>query len=276
MTIWYRKISLWHKGTSLTLSVVVYFCIFCVGTILALISNDGSLPPLPTGSARLYLLGVGFLIPASWLAQYILLSHVGASTVAVAQTINFLMVAVFGFAFLGDPMGKYVLLGGLLLILGVIVALSIQSVGKHKDTLRIRYRLLLVLAASLCLAGGLMFEKLAIDSIGVSSYAFYGWMMQFIGAVILFLIFGRKEVKSLVVSFWPKAIFAGLLTATAGGLFIYSLSKGLLSSIILSGTAKVALTSFFAIWLLKERNDIKRRLLALSLAIAGLIVIFQL
>lgn len=88
------------------------------------------------------------------------------------------------------------------------------------------------------------------------------------------IIFGRKEIAKTNSSFWPQALIAGLLTALAGALFILSLSKGLLSVIILAASAKVALTAVLAIWLLKERNNIKRRIAAIFITITGLIVIF--
>lgn len=275
MTIWYRIVSIKNKNKFFLLSFVVYGVVALVGLMLALASFRGVLPSFPSGSARWYLIGEGILIPLSWLAQFKLLTLIGAANIAIAQTINFVTVALFGFLFLGDTLSSHILLGGTLLIAGVIIAFSIKRDEKIKKNAPLVIKVGLLLVSSLSLAGGLMFEKLAIDSISVWSYSFYGWGMQFVGAAILLIIFGRKEIAKTNSSFWPQALIAGLLTALAGALFIFSLSKGLLSVIILAASAKVALTSILAIWLLKERNNIKRRILAISVTITGLIIIFN-
>ena len=134
---------------------------------------------------------------------------------------------------------------------------------------------MLLALSSITLALALMFEKLAIDSIGVWDYALYGWAAQLAGALVLFGVFGRKEfTMSVPFDFWKKATIAGLLTAISGSLFIYSLSKGLLSSVILASSAKVALTAFLGFWLLRERNNLGRRVAAVAFSIFGLLVIF--
>ena len=98
---------------------------------------------------------------------------------------------------------------------------------------------------------------------------------QLAGALVLFGVFGRKEfTMSVPFDFWKKATIAGLLTAISGSLFIYSLSKGLLSSVILASSAKVALTAFLGFWLLRERNNLGRRVAAVAFSIFGLLVIF--
>jgi uncharacterized membrane protein len=109
---------------------------------------------------------------------------------------------------------------------------------------------------------------------GVWSYVLYGWTLQFIGAAILFIIFGRVELKKVQRGFWPAALLAGVLTSLTGALFIIALSKGMLSEVILSSIAKVVLTTVLAVIVLKERNKIGRRFAALTLAIVGLIMLF--
>ncbi len=136
-------------------------------------------------------------------------------------------------------------------------------------------KVVFVAISSIALAIGLTCEKLAIDSMGVWSYVLYGWTLQFVGAAMLFLIFGKQEIKKIPNSLWRAAIIAGMLTALSGALFILALSKGMLSEVILSSIAKVVLTTVLAIIVLKERNNIQQRLLALGLAIIGLLMLFS-
>jgi drug/metabolite transporter (DMT)-like permease len=278
MTIWYRKVSIWYPKRIFSISLSIYVVVALTGFLLGFFHNDFTLPPFPNGKVLLYILGEGFFIPVAWLFSYKLLSIIGASSMAIAQSVNFLTTALFGIILLGDPFSLYLLVGGSLLISGVILALTVNKQGAKKtNKARTSYKIALLLAGSICLAFGLIFEKLAIDSIGVWDYALYGWGMQLVGAIVLFVIFGRNELKKeKLPNFWRKSFFAGFLTAISGGLFIYSLSKGLLSSVILASSAKVALTSVLAFWILRERNHLAKRVTAMLLSILGLLVIFGL
>lgn len=274
-TLWSRKLTIWHPKAVFSTSVIMYAVVATTGLCLSLINNNGSLPVFTNPTVFWYLLGEGILIPISWIAQYRLLAHVGASSAVVAQTLNYVTVALFGFVFLGDPVSMAIVVGGLLLISGVVLALSIKKPSVNQtDTVPINRKILLIAISSLSLAGGLVFEKLAIEALGVWSYSFYGWTMQFIGAVVLFCLFGRQELTLFKPKFVFGAIVAGLLMSLAGSLFIYSLSKGLLSATILTATANIAITSVLAMWLLKERNEIVKRIIAVLLSIGGLAIVF--
>lgn len=276
MTIWYRKVSLKYPQKIFLTSLAIYVVVALAGFAISFLHNDLAVPHVPKGLALGYIIGEGILIPLSWLFSYKLLSIIGASSMAVAQTINFLTTAVFGVLFLGDPFSIAILVGGSLLISGVILALTIKRSSNQNSEHSTSFKSMLLALSSIALALALMFEKLAIDSIGVWDYALYGWAAQLVGALVLFGIFGRKELTmSAPFDFWKKASIAGLLTAVSGSLFIYSLSKGLLSSVILASSAKVALTAFLGFWLLHERNKLGRRLAAVVFSIFGLLVIFS-
>ncbi len=274
-TLWYRRTSVLYKNKHFLIMLVVYACVAMAGVVLSLVANSGSIARINSVSQLMYVITVGIAIPISWLAQYKLISHIGAANVAITQAVNFLTVALFGFIFLGDSISLYTIFGAITLLFALYVSFSITKVGSKRSTLSLQKKIIFVAISSIALAVGLACEKLAIDSMGVWSYVLYGWTLQFVGAAIIFLIFGRKEIKKIPSSLWFAAFIAGTLTAFSGALFILALSKGMLSEVILSSIAKVVLTTVLAIIVLKERNNINRRLLALCLAIVGLIMLFS-
>lgn len=273
-TLWYRRTSVIYKNKFFLISLVVYATVALAGIVLSLVANGGAIARPSNISELLYVLAVGVTIPISWLAQYKLISHIGAANIAIAQAVNFLTVALFGYVLLGDSIGRYTLYGAIILIGALFIAFSIDNKASARDKLPLQKKIIFVTISSLALAIGLSCEKLAIDSMGVWSYVLYGWTLQFIGAAILFIIFGRVELKKVQRGFWPAALLAGVLTSLTGALFIIALSKGMLSEVILSSIAKVVLTTVLAVIVLKERNKIGRRFAALTLAIVGLIMLF--
>lgn len=275
LTLWSRKISLEFTKHIFSIFLTVYVVVAITGVILSLAVNNGNAPSLPDNQTSMYIVAEGVLIPLSWLFSYKLLSIIGASSMSIAQSLNFLAAASLGIILLGDPLSIFIIFGAILLLTGVVLVLGIQNAKKKNQNVSITLKIILLMMSSITLSLGLLFEKLAIDGIGVWGYAFYGWSAQLMGAIVLFAIFGRRELHNTFTGkFWKSAGITGLLTALSGALFIYSLSKGLLSSVVLASSAKIILTSLLAYWILHERNDVTKRVIAMILAVLGLIVIF--
>lgn len=276
LTLWSRKISLQYSNYIFSIFLTVYIIVALVGMVLAITVNNGNIPTLPSGVNWAYIALEGILIPLAWLFSYKLLSIIGASSMGIAQSVNFLVAATLGIFILGDPLGWEIIIGAALLLTGVIIVLQLRNPTIKMQNIGILQKFVLLFLSSVALSFGLLFEKLAIDGIGVWGYSFYGWSAQLVGALVLFIIFGRKELKHKFTSnFWKNASIVGLLTSVSGALFIYSLSKGQLSSVVLASSAKIVLTSILAYWILHERNDLQMRFLAMVLAVIGLIVIFS-
>lgn len=275
MTLWYRKVSLVYSKHTFTLFLTIYLTVAVAGSIISVVRFGGTLPALPTGTVVWYLIGEGLFIPMSWYFSYRLLSIIGASSMAVAQSFIFLTTATLGILLLDEPLTVGLFVGAMLLLSGVYLALSVNGRHVKKNNVTLAKKLYLLCMSALLLSIGLLFEKLAINSIGVWDYAMFGWAAQGAGAVILFSIFGRQELGlQRTARFWRYAFVAGLLTTLTGSLFIYALSTSMLSSVVLASTAKITLTSVLAFWLLKERTYLGKRIAAVALAVCGLLAIF--
>lgn len=287
MAIWYRKVAIKHKSNFFTTAIIVYFVVAFMGIIYSLINNNWAIPAVPDINQLKYALFAGLLIPVSWLLYFIIIARVGAFSAGIAQNFNFVILAGLGFVILKDPLQITTVVGGLFIAAAVWAALSINvpkttvatNSGDNSGKLA-QFKahplanMVIIIIAALALAFGLLFEKLALDSMGVWTYTTYGWSAQFATTVLIFLVFGRHEISKINPLYIRNAFIAGLFTAAAGGLFVYALSNGLLSSIAIASSAKVALTAVLAIVILKETNNIKLRLIALALTIIGLTIMF--
>jgi drug/metabolite transporter (DMT)-like permease len=275
MTLWARRLTLNYKKAFYLVVFCNYAIIALIGIALAIIANHGSLPALPTPSSYIYLIGVGIFIPLSWLLGYKLIAIVGASNGVIAGLASFVITALFGVVLLGESISLAFIIGCIFLLLGMYISLRIQPDEKHKNSSSLVLKVSLVMGSALAIAVGLLCEKEAITALGVWSYSAYGWGMQFVGATILLFILGRQELKKIPTGLIKNSLFIGLLSSIAGGLFIYALSKGTLSSTMMATSAKATLTVVLAAIFLKERNNIPTRILALCVSIVGLVFVLS-
>ena len=268
-TLWARHIALTSKKVFLSVGAISFSAIALIGLIVSVMHNQG-FPPVPTGTAWIYILIEGFAIPVAWLFSYKLITYIGASNTIVVATVNTIGAALSGVIFLGEHISISFIFGILFILLGVYIALTIKPDTTHHVAASLTTKILLVLGSFVFFAVGLFFEKQAITSIGVWNYAFYGWTMQFIGALIIYWLFGRDEKKYITPAIIKRALFLGLITSIAGGLFILALSIGTLSHTIVATSGKVAVTMLLAALFLRESNNMKMRIIAFLASMLGI------
>ena len=262
-----RVFSLRSKQTFFFSGVILYLMIFLVGAAIAIIANQ-SVPHPPTNPVVwLFLIGEGVFIPIGWLIQYRLIRSIGANSSVVIGILNACAAALLGIIALGDAISPSFLLGAIFIIGSSFVALRV-GVSDSND-LPIRRKIGLVAVGMIVFSIGIFCEKQAISLIGVFDYAMYGWLMQLIGAVIIFIIAGKREIVHISKRAVGRGAVLGLLTSVSGGLFIYALSQGTLSQTIIVTSSKLALTMALSAILLGERSHMWLRVIALTLASIG-------
>lgn len=273
LALWVRHVSSVNKNAFFSMAFFNYLVVLIGGTALAMYFNNWSIPSIPTGRAVIYLLVEGILLPMAWVLNYKLISMVGAANSVIAGTAGIIATTVLGIIFLHEPASVKYFAGACLMVFAIYISFSINADEKHKQVGSIWLKTSLIFGVATLTALGLIFEKKAISSIGYSSYYCYGWGMQCLGAFVIMLALGRDELRSISVKTAKYGLSIGLLTVITGSLFVYALSKGALSSAILFTSSKISITVVLAAILLKERNDFAKRILALLLSLAGLVLI---
>lgn len=268
MTLYTRSISLSIRQVYFGVAVISYVVIALMGWLYAVIAvDDIALPGVDIWPLIVF---QGICIPASWLMQYRLIKYIGASNMVIVTTLNTLAAATAGVLLLGESVDLRFVLGAVMIIGGIWLALRIRADTDHTITASFRTKVLLTLCGALLFAAGMYAEKSAVDSIGAWQYMGFGWTMQAAGAMVLFAIFGRRELRHVDRVVLQRAGLLGLLTSIAGGLYIYALSIGTLSNTIIATSGKAAVVMVLAAVFLRERNALHVRLAAFVLTMCGL------
>lgn len=269
MTVFTRHLTLANKKVFFGIGVMSYVAVAVAGWIYATVFSGINLP-LPPSNVWPYLIVEGLFIPAAWLVQYKLITHVGAGNAVIVTTLNTLSTAVLGIVLLHEGLTPSFAIGAVLVLGGVMIALGLKPDSKHSDTLGLWNKLFLTLLGAGLFAVGMFAEKVAVTTIGVWDYAAYGWSMQAIGAIVLYILFGRKESAHITQKLAVKGLMLGILTSIAGGLYIYALSMGTLSQTIVATSGKAVVVMLLAALLLRERNALGYKLIAFCLTVSGL------
>lgn len=269
MTMFTRRVSLSNKHVFIGVGVATYFVAALCGFVFSVVSNNG-LPAYPSNGAWVYILIEGLCIPAAWLVQYKLISYIGAGNTVTISTVNTISAALLGILFLREGISFNFILGAAFIIAGTIVTLRIRPDLEHYTKQPFMFMLSLILSGAALYATGMYFEKMAINAIGVWDYSAFGWGTQLAGIIILFILFGRKELAHVNRQIIKNGLLLGLIKSVAGGLFIYALNLGSLSHTIVASSGKVAITVLLAAVFLKERNSMILRIAAFLLSMAGL------
>ena len=269
MTMFTRRLTLSTKQVFFGIGLASYFMVALSGLVFSLIYNH-ALPTQPSTGAWVYILIEGLCVPAAWLIQYKLIGYIGAGNAITVGTLNTISTALLGVLFLNEGLSTNFIIGALLIIAGTLITLRIRPDLDHRSRAPFALMLVLVTAGATLFATGMYFEKIAISTIGVWNYSAYGWGMQLIGAAILFILFGRKEIPYINRGIIKNGLLLGFITSIAGGLYIYALSMGSLSHTIVATSGKVAITVLFAAVFLKERNNLPLRITAFLLSMIGL------
>ena len=269
MTMFTRRLTLSTKQVFFGIGLASYFMVALSGLVFSLIYNH-ALPTQPSTGAWVYILIEGLCVPAAWLIQYKLIGYIGAGNAITVGTLNTISTALLGVLFLNEGLSTNFIIGALFIITGTLITLRIRPDLDHRSSAPFALMLVLVAAGATLFATGMYFEKIAISTIGVWNYSAYGWGMQLIGAAILFILFGRKEIPYISRRIIKNGLLLGFITSIAGGLYIYALSMGSLSHTIVATSGKVAITVLFAAVFLKERNNLPLRITAFLLSMIGL------
>jgi drug/metabolite transporter (DMT)-like permease len=269
MTMFTRRLTLSTKQVFFGVGVASYFMVALCGLAFSLIYNH-ALPALPSAGAWVYILIEGLCVPAAWLIQYKLIGYIGAGNAITVGTLNTISTALLGIMFLNEGISINFIIGALFIITSTLITLRIRPDLDHRSNAPFTLMLALVITGATLFATGMYFEKMAINTIGVWNYSAYGWSMQLIGAALLFILFGRKELPHINRKVIKNGLLLGLITSIAGGLYIYALSMGSLSHTIVATSGKVAITVLLSAVFLKERNNLPFRITAFLLSMIGL------
>lgn len=133
-----------------------------------------------------------------------------------------------------------------------------------------------IMVSSLSLALGHIMEKEIISQTSVGSFVAFGWFLQAVVAIGLYMLFGQKNKQVLKDKFvFRSAMSVGLLRVAAALLFLYALkASDNLSLVMVVANFRIIIVAVLAGWLLGERRFYYKKLAAAALSLVGLSIIF--
>ena len=274
MSLYARRLSLRSRGVFFAIGVLSYLMVALFGLIYGTIATGGTIS-WPSATAWIFIIVEGVFIPMAWLLEYKIISNIGAGNSAVAGTLYKLAAAMMGIILLQEALSIEFAIGAVLILSSALLSLKIKPDVDHVSSLAAPAKIGLLLIGSILFGIGMYAEKSAVSLIGPWDYMWYGWSMQFVGALVIFLFYGRGEIQHLTPSIIRQGLFLGVLTVTAGGLYIWALSLGSLSQTVIAAGAKTALIIVFAALFLREHNAIPLRITAFIISTIGLWLVLQ-
>jgi drug/metabolite transporter (DMT)-like permease len=268
-----RKIARIYRHSSLAFNLIVYMTIAATGWLVASVGYGGKVDMLVFGQFPWFFIIAGLCFAATNILSYIVFEHVDAAVGTLLSVLNVISAVILSSILIKESLTLVQLFGGLIIIVSMLMVLTIRlSRNKHD---RLVYAVALSILASIFFAVAITIEKHLLNNMSLGSYLVFGWSAQLIGVGVVFFIASRfintrTELLSSI-SFIRFAFPAAIIRTFSGLLFIISLiAADNLALISVWSGLKVVIAAVLAIYLLKEKDHINRKLKAAVLAAIGI------
>lgn len=231
---------------------------------------------LNVGLLNLFLLLGGSIIwPIASIIAFRAMKEVDAGIFTIINNLSPVFTLAIALPFLGESLNELQFFGvGLLILSGCIAASS--QLNKHNRVSINGIFICLLCAAVLGIA--ITYERFMLNRIDFGAYLIYGWGSQIIWSAIL----AGKELRKLPKLFDKDAkkrqtlIVWGMASVLSSVAFISSLKISGSASIISAATDFMSVAIVIAAYFfLKERQHMVHKWLAVTLGIAGLLLIVK-
>jgi len=213
------------------------------------------------------------LVSASWICGYFALKHLPITLAGPIRSTAPLWTILFAVVFMGEtPSGGQWI--GISIILVAFYCFSLLGKAEGIDFRRNRWVACLI-AATLIGATCALFDKYLLQSLGMRVATMQFWFSIYLVVVMLPFVlvwrFGLKDRGTFEWRWMIPAVGIGLLIADAF-YFAAIAQEGALISVISPVRRTSVIIGFFGgVWLLKERRNVKWKLISLVLMLIGVL-----
>jgi len=231
-----------------------------------------SIDPL-TASEHGLIFAKSILVSASWICGYFALKHLPITLAGPIRSTAPLWTILFAIVFMGEtPSGGQWF--GISIILVAFYYFSLLGKAEGIDFRRNRWIACLI-AATLIGAACALFDKYLLQSLGMRVATMQFWFSIYLVVVMLPFVlvwrFGLKDRGTFEWRWMIPAVGIGLLIADAF-YFAAIAQEGALISVISPVRRTSVIIGFFGgVWLLKERRNVKWKLISLVLMLIGVL-----
>ncbi len=272
-----RLIAKRFQRATVPLNLMIYLVIACTGLIYALVKGFNQVLPASFNHFIGWFIFAGISFAISNMLSYVVFQYVDAAVATLLSTLNIVAAVVLSTIKLHEGLKPLQIVGGLLLIGGVELILTIRV--SHYEHKKLAEAVVLSVGAAIFFAFATTTEKYLLNHVNLPTYLVFGWGFQFIGVAVVSLVCALRIDTNLRLlgnrSFWVLALPASLLRMAGGILFVFSLKLANNLSVIsvLTGL-KVIMAAVLSVYILKERDYLFRKLEAALLAVGGIVLIY--
>ncbi len=190
-----------------------------------------------------------------------------SSEVIILSSSRSLITIIASLVFLGEVFNGQKLLGT------IIILVSIFIVANIKKGFKFNKGLYYIFGMSLCYGMAIIFDVLNLRNFEPISYLA---IVNFMIAIILLLIFPKSLLKwkgFVKPNFLKKMLPLGVLSTTQAILYYFALAKGPASQIAPISQTQVIITILLAVIILKERDNLLRKITAALLVMIGVFLL---
>lgn len=265
-----------HHATA-PFNLIIYFVIAASGVAYAAITDISALSITAfTHHAALFIFA-GLCFAVTNMISYVVFQYVDAAIASLLSTLNIIATIILSTLIIREGLNWREIIGAIVLLGGMELILSLNvSHYRHK---RIWQAVLLSVVSAVFFGIAMTSEKYLLNHVGVSNYLVFGWGFQFVGVILVSLVFGRHINANFRLltkaKFWHLALPASLIRMLGGLTFVISLKlANNLSLITVVSGLKIILAALLAAYFLKETNYLSRKLEAATLAAVGIAIIY--
>ncbi len=237
--------------------------------------QDGLLIDSLSWSEHAYLFGKGVLVSGSWIFGYFALKHLPITIAGPIRSTAPIWTILFAVLLMGEMPGVWQWTG-VLIILIAFYAFSLlgraEGIHFHRD----KWVYFLIIATVLG-AFSALYDKFLLQAIGIRVATLQFWFSIYLVVVMTpFVLVWRFGMKSRTPFEWRwmiPAVGIGLLIADAFYFLAIAEEDALISVISPVRRTSVIIGFLGSVLVLKERQNVKRKALALALMLTGVIVL---
>lgn len=266
-----RSIATRIKNAHFQVVAVIFSVIFVSGWVYGLLSGGIDFYYLDKHILLFILAGLSFGLTN--VASYKVMEYLDAGVATIFSMLNTVAAVLFSTLLIDEGLTFKQVIGTVVLFSAIYLVLVLK-VNKN-----IKNRWLLGLAvslfAALCFGIATTIEKYLLNQMPTSTYIPLGWSFQWLAAFMCSILFNFSMWPKLIKStIFKKVVTAGFIRASAGFLFIISLTiAGNLSVIsVLSGVKTIFVVILAGIFL-KERTYFPRKFESAVIATVGIAIL---
>lgn len=261
------------SGAGFIVNAGAFSVLYFFGLLVALSHGDISWDMHQAYLPQFIAGGLGFAVYN--ISIYKLLTYFDVATSSILSMFRILFTVIVAAIILQEQLSLRQILGTVLLVASIVYVLQLNRDRKQSTNNNWLIGLGIALAGSLVVSFANVNEKYLLGQMDTNTYIVFGWGWQFVMSLMLAAT-QRKQVRYLLAAkMLPKVFLAGLTLGIGGYLFIISAVKtDNIAVVSVVSNFRVVIAVLLSAMLLRERQQLGKKLTATLVSMLGIVLIF--